>query len=149
LREKHRDFGGGGGAVGSRGLRRGGREKGRTRTPSSGAVAERLKDEITTGAKRNFVQGQLFSEKLKKTLNAYHNRAIGAVEAIEALARLATELDAATEAGSRQCMYSKTEGAKEPSKAGGMLRFLVDEGGEIFVRPSEAPASRHRSQNRG
>ena len=35
-----------------------------------------LKDEIRVRSKRNLVQGQVFSEKLKKALNAYHNRAI-------------------------------------------------------------------------
>ncbi len=35
-----------------------------------------LKDELKIRATRNLVQSQLFSEKLKKTLNAYHNRAI-------------------------------------------------------------------------
>lgn len=35
-----------------------------------------LKDELKVRARRNLVQSQLFSEKLKKTLNAYHNRAI-------------------------------------------------------------------------
>ena len=35
-----------------------------------------LKDEIKVRSKRNVVQSQVFSEKLKKTLNAYHNRAI-------------------------------------------------------------------------
>jgi len=35
-----------------------------------------LKDELKVRAKKNLVQSQIFSEKLKKTLNAYHNRAI-------------------------------------------------------------------------
>ena len=35
-----------------------------------------LKDELKVRARRNVVQSQIFSEKLKKTLNAYHNRAI-------------------------------------------------------------------------
>jgi type I restriction enzyme R subunit len=35
-----------------------------------------LKDELKVRSKRNLVQSQVFSEKLKKTLNAYHNRAI-------------------------------------------------------------------------
>jgi type I restriction enzyme R subunit len=45
------------------------------------------------------VQSQLFSEKLKKTLNAYHNRAISTMEVIEELIKLAKEMDAATKAG--------------------------------------------------
>ncbi len=58
-----------------------------------------LKDELKLRSKRNLVQSQLFSEKLKKTLNAYHNRAISTMEVIEELIRLAKELDAATKRG--------------------------------------------------
>ena len=58
-----------------------------------------LKDEIKQRAKRNLVQSQLFSEKLTKTLNAYHNRAIATQEVIEELIKLAKELDAATKRG--------------------------------------------------
>ncbi len=39
------------------------------------------------------------SEKLKKTLNAYHNRAISTMQVIEELIQLAKDLDAATKAG--------------------------------------------------
>ncbi|EAQ74043.1 type I restriction-modification system endonuclease [Synechococcus sp. WH 5701] len=42
------------------------------------------------------VQSQVFSEKLKTTLNAYHNRAISTAQVIEELIALAKELDAAT-----------------------------------------------------
>jgi type I restriction enzyme R subunit len=58
-----------------------------------------LKDELKVRSKRNLVQSQVFSEKLKKTLNAYHNRAISTMEVIEELIRLAKELDAATKRG--------------------------------------------------
>ena len=58
-----------------------------------------LKDELKVRAKRNFIQSQLFSEKLKKTLNAYHNRAIATQEVIEELIKLAKEMDAATKRG--------------------------------------------------
>jgi type I restriction enzyme R subunit len=58
-----------------------------------------LKDELKVRAKRNLVQSQLFSDKLKKTLNAYHNRAISTMEVIEELIKLAKELDAATKRG--------------------------------------------------
>jgi type I restriction enzyme R subunit len=58
-----------------------------------------LKDELKVRSKRNLVQSQLFSEKLKKTLNAYHNRAISTMEVIEELIRIAKELDAATKRG--------------------------------------------------
>ena len=51
-----------------------------------------LKDEIRVRAKRHLVQAQLFSEKLKKTLNAYHNRAIATQEVIDKLKVIATEL---------------------------------------------------------
>ena len=58
-----------------------------------------LKDELRVRSKRNLVQSQIFSEKLKKTLNAYHNRAIATQEVIEELIKLAKELDSATKAG--------------------------------------------------
>jgi type I restriction enzyme, R subunit len=58
-----------------------------------------LKDELKVRSKRNLVQSQLFSDKLKKTLNAYHNRAISTMEVIEELIKLAKELDAATKRG--------------------------------------------------
>ena len=41
------------------------------------------------------MQSQLFSEKLQKTLNSYHNRAISTMEVIEELIRLAKEVQAA------------------------------------------------------
>jgi type I restriction enzyme R subunit len=58
-----------------------------------------LKDELRVRSTRNLVQGQVFSEKLKKALNAYHNRAITTAEVIEELIKLAKELDAATKRG--------------------------------------------------
>jgi type I restriction enzyme R subunit len=58
-----------------------------------------LKDELKVRSKRNLVQSQLFSDKLKKTLNAYHNRAISTMEVIEELIQLAKEMDAATKRG--------------------------------------------------
>jgi type I restriction enzyme R subunit len=58
-----------------------------------------LNDEIKVQSRRNLVQSQLFSDKLKKTLNAYHNRAIATHEVIEELIRLAKEMDAATKRG--------------------------------------------------
>ena len=62
-------------------------------------LAKLLKDEIKVRSKRNLVLSQLFSEKLKKTLNAYHNRAIATQEVIEELIQLAKELDAAGKRG--------------------------------------------------
>ena len=58
-----------------------------------------LKDEIKLRAKRNLVLSQLFSEKLKKTLSAYHNRAIATHEIIEELIKLAKDLYAAGKRG--------------------------------------------------
>jgi type I restriction enzyme R subunit len=58
-----------------------------------------LKDEIKVRSQHNLVQSQLFSDKLKKTLNAYHNRAISTLEVIEELIKLAKEMDAATKRG--------------------------------------------------
>jgi type I restriction enzyme R subunit len=58
-----------------------------------------LKDELKVRSKRNLVQSQVFSEKLTKTLNAYHNRAISTMQVIEELIKLAKDLDAATKAG--------------------------------------------------
>jgi len=62
-------------------------------------LAKLLKDEIKLRSKRNVVLSQLFTEKLKKTLNAYHNRAIATQEVIEELIKLAKELDAANKRG--------------------------------------------------
>jgi type I restriction enzyme, R subunit len=58
-----------------------------------------LKDELKVRSRRNLVQSQVFSEKLKKTLNAYHNRAISTMQVIEELIELAKDLDAATKRG--------------------------------------------------
>ncbi|MEO7521907.1 MAG: type I restriction enzyme endonuclease domain-containing protein, partial [Gemmatimonas sp.] len=58
-----------------------------------------LRDELKVRSKRNLVQSQVFSDKLKKTLNAYHNRAISTMQVIEELIKLAKELDAASKRG--------------------------------------------------
>jgi type I restriction enzyme R subunit len=58
-----------------------------------------LKDELKVRSKRNLVQSRVFSDKLKKTLNAYHNRAISTMQVIEELIKLAKDLDAATKRG--------------------------------------------------
>ncbi len=60
-----------------------------------------LKDELKVRAARNFVQSQLFTEKLKKALNAYHNRAIATQEVIEELIKLAQEISADDTAAER------------------------------------------------
>jgi type I restriction enzyme R subunit len=62
-------------------------------------LAKLLKGEVATRASRNVVLGRQFSEMLKKTLNAYHNRAIATQEIIEELIKLARELDAAAKRG--------------------------------------------------
>jgi type I restriction enzyme R subunit len=51
-----------------------------------------LKDELKVRSKRNLVQSQFFSEKLKRTLNAYHNRAISTMQVIEELIKMAKEV---------------------------------------------------------
>jgi type I restriction enzyme, R subunit len=58
-----------------------------------------LKDELKVRSRRNLVQSHIFSEKLKKTLNAYHNRAISTMQVIEELIKLAKDLDASTKRG--------------------------------------------------
>lgn len=62
-------------------------------------LAKLLGDEIRVRSKRNLVQSREFSEMLKKTLNAYHNRAIATQEVIEELIKLAKEMSAATQRG--------------------------------------------------
>ena len=62
-------------------------------------LAKLLKDEIRTRSARNIVQGRAFSEMLKSTLNAYHNRAIATHEVIEELIKLAKEMEAAKQRG--------------------------------------------------
>lgn len=62
-------------------------------------LAKLLKDEVKLRSLRNLVLGRQFSEMLKTTLNAYHNRAISTMEVIEELIKLAKELDAATKRG--------------------------------------------------
>jgi type I restriction enzyme R subunit len=58
-----------------------------------------LKDELRTRARHNVVQSEVFSEKLRRTLYAYHNRAIATQEVIEELITLAKEIDAAGRRG--------------------------------------------------
>ncbi len=58
-----------------------------------------LRDELKVRSKHNLVQSQVFSEKLKKTLNGYHNRAISTMQVIEELIKLAKDLDVATKRG--------------------------------------------------
>jgi type I restriction enzyme R subunit len=58
-----------------------------------------LGDEIHVQSKRNLVQNREFSEMPKKTLNAYHNRAVSTQEVIEelgALRRSAASISART-----------------------------------------------------
>ncbi|MGB8354457.1 MAG: type I restriction endonuclease subunit R [Chthoniobacteraceae bacterium] len=62
-------------------------------------LAKLLKDEIKMRSTRNLVQSKQFSEMLKSTLNAYHNRAIATQEVIDELIKLAKEMDRATKRG--------------------------------------------------
>src|SRR5437763_1397592 len=62
-------------------------------------LAKLLGDEIKVRSKRNLVQSREFSEMLKKTLNAYHNRAIATQEVIEELINLAKQLKDADQRG--------------------------------------------------
>jgi type I restriction enzyme R subunit len=64
-------------------------------------LAKLLTGEIKLRSGRNAVQGQLFSEMLKKTLNAYHNRAIATQEVLEELLNLAREVRKAAERGEK------------------------------------------------
>ncbi len=50
-------------------------------------------------SERNLVQSREFSEMLKKTLNAYHNRAIATPEVIDELIKLAKQLSEADKRG--------------------------------------------------
>ena len=58
-----------------------------------------LNDEIKNRSQRNVVQSRAFSEMLKNTMNAYHNRAIATHEIIEELIRLAKEMREAAKRG--------------------------------------------------
>ena len=62
-------------------------------------LAKLLGDEIKMRSKRNLVQSREFSEMLKKTLNAYHNRTIATQEVIEELIKLAKQLKQADQRG--------------------------------------------------
>jgi type I restriction enzyme, R subunit len=64
-------------------------------------LATLLAGEIKAGFARNVVKSRQFSEMLKKTLNAYHNRAVTSQEVIEELMRLTRELRASKERGER------------------------------------------------
>ena len=62
-------------------------------------LAKLLRDEINLRSARNLVQSRQFSEMLKATLNAYHNRAIATQEVIEELIKLAKAMREATKRG--------------------------------------------------
>ena len=55
-------------------------------------LAKLLGEEIKARTRRNVVQGRMFSEMLKKALNAYHSRAIATEEIIGELIRIAKEI---------------------------------------------------------
>ena len=58
-----------------------------------------LRDEIRQRAGVNLVQNRKFSEKLRETLAAYHNRAIETAQVIEELIAMAREFNAAARRG--------------------------------------------------
>ena len=58
-----------------------------------------LNDEIRSRTKQNVVQARSFTEMLKKSMSAYHNRAIAIHEIIEELIALAKEIRDATKRG--------------------------------------------------
>ena len=62
-------------------------------------LAKLLRDELKLRSKRHLVQSQQFSEKLKRTLNGYHNRAITTLDVLEELIQLAKEMEAAQARG--------------------------------------------------
>src|SRR5438874_12687511 len=62
-------------------------------------LAKLLGDEIKVRSKRNLVQSREVSEMLKKTLHAYHNRAIATQEVIEALINHGKQLKEAEQRG--------------------------------------------------
>jgi type I restriction enzyme R subunit len=64
-------------------------------------LAKLLAGEIKAGSSRNVVQSKLFSEMLKKTLAAYHNRAIATQEVIEELIKLARAIEEAKKRGEK------------------------------------------------
>ena len=64
-------------------------------------LAKLLAGEIKAGSTRNVVQSRLFSEMLKKTLAAYHNRAIATQEIIEELIKLARAIEEAKKRGEK------------------------------------------------
>ncbi|HMS16146.1 MAG TPA: type I restriction endonuclease subunit R, partial [Planctomycetota bacterium] len=52
-----------------------------------------LRDELKVLARQNLVQSQLFSEKLKQSLIAYHNRSISALEMLDVLISTSHEVN--------------------------------------------------------
>lgn len=62
-------------------------------------LAKLLAGEIKATSSRNVIQSRLFSEMLKKTLMAYHNRAIATQEVIDELIKLARAIDEAKKRG--------------------------------------------------
>ena len=63
-------------------------------------------------SKRNLVQSQLFSEKQKKTLNAYHNRASATREVVEELITRVKAISAADSAAKRLAPTQIGEGSE-------------------------------------
>jgi len=72
-------------------------------------LATLLAGEIKAGFARNVVKSRQFSEMLKKTLNAYHNRAVTSQEVIEALMQQARDIRDARQRGERLGLNEQEE----------------------------------------
>jgi type I restriction enzyme, R subunit len=89
-----------------------------------------LKDELKVRSKRNLVQSQVFSEKLKKTLNAYHNRAISTMQVIK-------ERDHRLDAPRKRSRQDQGDGETHPEQTRLPAR-LAGRGGEDRARAGGA-----------
>ena len=72
-------------------------------------LATLLAGEIKAGFARNVVKSRQFSEMLKKTLNAYHNRAVSSQEVIDALMEQARSVRDARQRGQRLGLNEQEE----------------------------------------
>jgi type I restriction enzyme R subunit len=71
----------------------------RTRTWAVELLEKLLKREIKTRRKKNVVQSRSFAAMLERSVQAYHNRAIGTKEVIDHLIVVARELRDAEQRG--------------------------------------------------
>jgi len=103
-----------------------------------------LKDELKVRSKRNLVQSQLFSEKLKMSLNAYHNRAISTVEFIDELIKMAKGGHRGRQAGRRlgpqrrgDCLLRRTRRQRKRQGSHGRRTAPDDRNGVSCPSPQE------------